>query len=312
MHEHRTPRRTGHLTALAAAMVVVLGSLAAIGATASTAGATGQIVTYTATASQPGALTNAYPSSADSDGWAVALSSTQVFNVTHHVPMLEVTCHNQSNGYPCWPQQVTKIVTRTSGSTTYNFATPVGAGLYLDQATGRLYTFAVETDGNSAQNVAGVVCIDTTQPVAAAGSSLYCGFTPLSKVGDTPIVTGLFASITAPVQVGSNWYAFYEAASAGPGGGGGTENTLMCFDLTTFAACPTANYTVPFNGEVTGFFGTAPPIGASGTDIFIPLNTLVSSVATVQLACFDTGTGAGSPAPGRRHCRRWPARLTRC
>ena len=294
MPSHTSPSRRTRLAVVMTTLAVVfgtVGTMVAATATATPAGASGKLVTYSSNTARPGALPNAYGQTTNSDGWAVALSSTQVFNVTHHQPDLEITCHNQSDGSVCWPQNQTKVVTNGS----FNYATPVGAGMYLNQTNGHLYTFAVQTNGNAAQDVSGVVCIDTTQPAAAAGSALFCGFTPLSKVGDAPI-NGLYAGLTSPVQVGTNWYAFNEVSGAGSAAGSGSQNTLLCFSLTTFSACQSGTSqpysTVPFTGTVTGVFGTAPPIGSAGTDIFIPLNTS-SSTAPVQLACFDTSTDAG-------------------
>ncbi len=255
-------------------------------------------VTYSATSIQSATLPSRFGAPAESDGWALALSTSQVFNVTHHVPTLEVTCHNQSDSSPCWPQTPTKVVTNGS----FRYSMPVGAGDYLDQASGHLYTFAVQTNGDPARNQAGVVCVDTTKPASASGQSLFCGFTPLTMPGDAPIVNGsvFYASLTAPVQVGTNWYSFNEAAGVGAAGGLGTENTLMCFSLTTFQACPTANAIVPLSGTVQGLFGTAPPIGSSGSDILIPVN---SSGPAVQMGCFDTATGAGCAGT-------WPVTLS--
>ncbi|MGA2836053.1 MAG: hypothetical protein ABSF84_05600 [Acidimicrobiales bacterium] len=295
-------------------LTVVIGTLSAVGvaaATATAAGASGsQLVTYSDNFSQPGALPNAYPnvtgSGAHSDGWELAVSTTQVFAVTHHQANLQVTCWNQSNGSFCWPQAPTKIVTNG----TDNYETAVGEGVYLDQATGLLYAWAVQSNGTEADNQAGVVCINTTEPVAATGSAMFCGFTPLTHAGDAPIVSGLYASFTAPVQVGTDWYSFNEAAGVGTAGGAGTENTLMCFNLTTFQACSTPNYTVPLDCPdgsptctVTGLFGTAPPIGASGSDIFVPLDVSNSGTVSSVMGCFDTATDLGCTGT-------WPVTLT--
>jgi hypothetical protein len=287
MLNHITPSLRKRGSGIVAALVVLLGSVAAVGlatATATPAAAGRQVVTYSASTVRQYAIPNAYGSASFSDGWSIALSSSQVFNVSHHAPDLLITCHNQSDASFCWPSQ-TKTVTNAS----FRYSVPVGAGMYMDQASGRLYTFAVQTNGTPSLNQAGVVCVDTTKPIAAAGSTLFCGFTPLSLPGDAPIPSGsiFYAGITAPVQVGTKWYAFNEVAGVGTAAGAGTENTLMCFDLTTFHACTSANYTVPLSGSITGAFGTAPPIGASGTDVFVPVN---SSSPTVQMGCFDTIT----------------------
>jgi hypothetical protein len=320
MGQQSTSTHRNRLTTFGAVLTVVIATLSAVGVTAAvgTTAATAatartssnQLVTYTDNLTQPGALTNGYASvtgtGAHSDGWELALSTTQVFAVTHHQSDLQVTCWNQSNGSLCWPKTPTKTVTHGS----FNYETAVGEGDYLDQATGLLYAWAVQSNGNEADNQAGVVCINTTQPVTASGASLFCGFTPLTHAGDAPIVSGLFASFTAPVQVGTDWYSYNEAAGVGTAGGAGTENTLMCFNLRTFAACSTPNYTVPLDCpvgsatcQVTGLFGTAPPIGASGSDIFVPVNVLISGTTKPVMGCFDTTTDAGCTGS-------WPVNLT--
>ena len=181
---------------LVAVSAAVLVSTAAWGSPAVAAAAAGN-VTYQADTVVPGPLPSQYPATTNNDGWAVALSKTQVFNVNHHKSDLEVTCHNQIDASFCWPAQ-----SKTVSDGIHQFVTSVAPGLEINQSTGHLFVYAVETPGNTA----GVVCIDTTQPVAAPGTSLFCGFTPLSAPGDAPI--GEFAGLSNPVLVGSNWFAF--------------------------------------------------------------------------------------------------------
>jgi len=286
MFDSMTSRR--RTAPLIGAVAILVGAtlIAVMPTAASRAGAASPLVTYQASVTKSGALANAFASHASSptsDGWAVALSSTQVFNVSHHQPTVDVTCHNQTGGSPCWPNQPTKIV--SSGA--FNFATSQGTGLYMDQASGHLFTFAVETDGITADNVAGVVCIDTSQPVAATGSQLFCGFTPLSAKGDASIGLGSF--LTSPIMVGNHWYAFNTVPGVGASAGAGTENTLLCFDVTTLAACPTKSYAMPLRGTVT----TASGLGMSGNDVFLPVQETVASASVSELTCFDTLTATG-------------------
>jgi len=283
MFEPMTSRRRLRPMIGAAAILVGATVCAAMPTMAPRAGGASAVVTYQANAAQPGALTNAYASTPMSDGWAVGLSATQVFNVSHHQLTLQVTCHNQFGGSLCWPNQATKTV--TSGS--FNFATSVGPGLYMDQASGHLFTFAVETDGTPADNTAGVVCIDTSQPVAATGSQLFCGFTPLSAKGDASIGFGVI--LTSPIMVGNHWYSFNTVAGVGASAGAGTENTLLCFDVQALAACPTKSYAIPLNGTVT----TTSGLGVSGHDVFLPVQESVASASVTELSCFDTTTSAG-------------------
>ncbi len=169
--------RTLGLVAVAIVLVGTIGTVATAGLSAPPAGAAAASVTYQANVTQPGPLATNFAQTTGGDGWAVALTSTQVFNVSHHQPTLNIACHNQSNAAQCWSTP-TKTVTNGSNS----FATPSAAGLYLNQSTGKLYTYATELPSHTA----GVVCIDTTQPPSATGAQLFCGFTPLSGVGDAP------------------------------------------------------------------------------------------------------------------------------
>ena len=284
MHTQQSSTRRGRTLGLLAAAIVFAGTLGAVataGLGATSAGAAASSVTYQANVTQPGPLATNFAQTTGGDGWAVALTSTQVFNVSHHQPTLNIACHNQSNAAQCWS---TPTKTVTNGATT--FATPSAAGLYLNQSTGKLYTYATELPSHTA----GVVCIDTTQPASATGAQLFCGFTPLSGVGDAPttFTTGTYSSVSAPAQVGTNWYSFNEAQGAGAGTGpNGTQNTLMCFSLTTFAACPAQPFAVALGGLTVGPFFATPPTAAISQQVFIPLQGTVGSTATSEMACFD-------------------------
>ena len=267
---------------LVAAAACLLLSTGAWGSSA-VAGAAVSTVTYQANTVVSGPLPNEYPATKNSDGWAVALTKTQVFNVNHHVSELEVTCHNQIDASFCWQTQ-----TKTVTDGVHEFATAVGPGLQINQSTGHLFVYAVETPGDTA----GVVCIDTTQPAAASGTSLFCGFTPLSAPGDAPIAE--YAGISTPELVGNQWFAFNEVA----GSDTGTRNQLMCFDIATASACPDQPYTVFTGGVVPAPFVIAGAMGAAGTDLF----PQVADATKNRLACFDTVTLA--PCSGS-----WPVAI---
>jgi hypothetical protein len=274
---------TRSIIAVAAGVGLVVSLSGAIAPEAGAATATGGSVTYSATLNIPAPPPSNFSGSAGGDGWAVALSSNQVFNVFHHQPTLQVACHEQSDASECW--SAPKTVTDGSGD---NFATSIGPGLYLDQATGKLYVFVVRTSDSTA----GVACIDITLPASATGAQLFCGFTPLSGVGDAPISST--AGLSAPVQVGTDWYSFNEVVGAPTG----TENKLLCFDLATDSACAGQPFAVNDSGDQFAPFTYSYPIGAVGTDVFLQV---VGS--TDKLACFDTTTN-GSCAGS------WPITVT--
>ena len=220
------------------------------------------------------------------DGWAIGLTSTQVFNVFHHSGMLQVNCHNQSDASKCWSGP--KTITDVNG---HNFATSSAPGLWVDQASGHLFVFATRTSDLTA----GVVCIDTTQP--ATTTDPFCGFTALSAVGDAPFVSG-FAGISDPVVVGSRWYAF-NVGNVIPTG---TRDTLLCFELTSLSACPSQPFSVGFgSGTVSDPSYPLPAIGAIGDHVIIPIHLTAAPVN--RLACFDTTTGGACAGS-------WPLSIT--
>jgi hypothetical protein len=237
-------------------------------------------VTYSATITVPAPpASNFSGASGGGDGWAVGLTSTQLFNVFHHSSSLTVNCHNQSDASNCWsgPQTVTD---GTGG----HYSTSIAPGLYVDQATGRMYVPATR----NADSVGGVACIDTTKPADATGPDLFCGFTALTPADDA--MSG-GSGLAAPIQIGSKWYVFNEYS----GSSTGARNTLLCFDLDTLAACAGQPFAVDKGASELSSFTYAYPPGVVGTRV------VMQAPGTSSLACFDAATStecAGSwPAP---------------
>jgi len=268
------PRPVSALSRAVLALLLVAGAVltavAAAGQTPAGAAVAGP-VTYSSTITIGAPPPSNFAGSGGGDGWAVALSSSQVFNVFHHAPQLQVACHEQSNAAPCWSSP--KIITDAQG---HNFSTSIGPGLYLDQSTGKLYVFVVRTSDSTA----GVACIDTTKPAGDTGAQLFCGFTPLSAIGGAD-ASAPAVSVSAPVQVGTDWYSYNELV-------GSSTDKLLCFNLVTDTACASQPYAVNSGGAPQASYTYSYPIGDAGTDIFIPA---VSS-GGVKLACFDTVTKA--------------------
>ena len=67
-------------------------------------------------------------------------------------------------------------------------------------------------------NTSGVFCLDTL--LAATNPNPYCGFTPLSGVGEGQVI--YWGMLSAPMQVGSKVYAFNYVNGAAQGGPSGT------------------------------------------------------------------------------------------
>src|ERR1043166_2917352 len=116
------------------AVAIVVCIAAVLIALASCSGSAGA-ATYSASVrllAQPSS--NFAGSEGGGDGWAVALSSSRLYNVFHHAGSLGVACHVQADASACpgYPKTITD-------SAADNFATSIAPGLYLNQANGHLY-----------------------------------------------------------------------------------------------------------------------------------------------------------------------------
>jgi hypothetical protein len=233
--------------------------------------------TYTATQTIPVPPQSTFPgSTGGGDGWAVALSNTQVFNVFHHSGALGVECHNQGDGSTCWPDDPT-FITDGSGNA---FLTSGQPGLYLDQAQGKLYVYAERANDGTG----GVVCVDVSNPTA---DPTFCGFTALTAVGEASL-GDYFSPISSPMKVGSKLYAFNYFPGAGVTG---TENRLLCFDLSTDAACAGQPFTVNLGmapGATMNTSWPSPTTVAINDKLFLPL---VDNAGNQEIACWDPSTG---------------------
>jgi hypothetical protein len=240
--------------------------------------------TYTATETIPVPPASNYAGAGGGDGWSIALSNTQVFNVFHHNPSTQLSCHNQSDASGCYP---VRTITDGSGN---NFATSGHPGMFLDQNTGKLYTYGTR----GSDSTAGVICIDTT--IAATNPNPFCGYTALTAVNDSPLSSGI-SGLSTPMQVGTKWFAFNFVNGSAAGAGAGGQNTLLCFDLTTFGACAGQPIPVNIGAGTVGVNSFPTPATASiGAQIVIPIVTGGNPL----LACWDASTGTNCSGS-------WPA-----
>jgi hypothetical protein len=224
-------------------------------------------VTYSATQTIPVPPASTYAGSGGGDGWAIALSSTAVYNVFHHSSSLTVACHLQSDASPCWSPET---ITDASGN---QFATSGHPGLWLDQSTGKLYIFATRDDSTG-----GVVCIDTTQ--AATNPNPFCGFTALTAVGDSPVDTGI-SGLSEPALISNRWYAFNYVPGVPVSG---DQNALLCFDVSAKTACASQPFAVSFGaGNINAGTFPEPQLAAIGGRVVVT----ASVDSGDQLSCFD-------------------------
>ena len=259
------------LLGCALVMAVVSGAFAVVGASSALAAST----TYSSQQNIAVPPAAHFAGAAGGDGWSLAFSQTQVFNIFHHDNILEVSCHNQTDASECWSGP--KTIRDGSGN---DFGSSGHPGMYLDQSTGKLYTFATR----GSDNTGGVVCIDTT----SSSPDPFCGFTALTGVGEASF-PGM-SNLSMPMQVGTKLYSFNYVQGAGVGAGPtNTENTMLCFDLTTDAACAGQPFVMSLGGTTVSSGGFPEPATATiGGKIFIPVATENGSF----VACFDPSTGA--------------------
>ncbi len=204
------------------------------------------------------------------DGWALAFSENDVYNVYHHSGELTVACHLQASGANCFPQR-----TITDGES-HNFATLGHPEMYLDHTTGKLYVYATRANDETA----GVVCIDTARAVTEADP--FCGFTALTPSGQAPLESG-HSGLGTPMLVGNHWYSFNMVAGVNVTG---VRNELLCFDVATDEACEEQPFDIPIGeGNVSAHYAGPANATISGR-LLIPLVI----EGQMEVFCFDDET----------------------
>jgi LPXTG-motif cell wall-anchored protein len=259
---------------LVAALTALVGTAMLVQGGASASAASTTLTAYTATITIPVPPASSYAGTGGGDGWAVALSSTAVYNVFHHSSQLNVACHLQKDASPCWSPAY-KTITDGSGN---NFATSGQPGVWLDQATGHLFVFATR----SSNQTGGVVCIDTTK------SGAFSGFTALTPTGSTPTYQQGYSGITNPVNVGSKTYAFNSVTGSTATG---AKNRLLCFDQATRAACAGQPFAIKIgSGAVSGPSTPSQPIASIGNQVIVPVTVGGSPI----FGCYKPSAAGGN------------------
>ncbi len=233
MAARATSRRGRRLLAALAAVAASV-PLAVVGGvvTAAPSGAA-DTVTYVHDETIPVPPASTYSGSAGGDGWNVALSDTEVFNVFHHQGNVQVACHKQADATECYPPRtLTDPQSRTFGASGHS-------GAFYDAATRHVYVFTVRND-----DTGGVVCFDAA--TAATETNPFCGFTPLTAVGNADD-GGSTPYVGQPVKVGNRYFAFSWFNGLGQTA---DQNALLCFDISTHAACAGQPF-LPSLGAVT-------------------------------------------------------------
>ncbi len=296
------------LVSFVAAMAVALP--VAVITTGAPAGASS--VTYTATQSFTPPSSNFTGTSGGGDGWGIATYNGRVYNVFHHQTYFGLMCHNQNNASACWTTTdtgttgTTNVLYKTITVNGQSYGTPAKVGLYVDQATGFLYVYAVQISNLQP----GVICVNlnapdtTTDPTCSGSGGQPPAWTPLAAAGQTGWSTSNpFTGTVSPMFYNGNLYAWnpvsgHTASTGGAGSTGAGDNTVLCYDIATQSACANEPYavTVSTSPSATNTDASpAPPTTLVGSDLFIPTNWSTGGVlACVNLGLSVPGNCAGS------------------
>ncbi len=267
MHTHLGSGRMRRLAAVAAASVATLTGLVVAAAPPAVAGST----VYSVTQTVPVPPASNYAGVGGGDGWDLSMTPTSVYNIFHHNTVMTMACHRQSDASPCYPARTLQDASAN------NFSTSGQAGTYIDQTAQKLYSFGTRSDGT-----AGVVCADLV--AAETETNPFCGFTALTATGDA--VSSGSAYISTPVLAGNRWFAENYFNGSGVTG---DRNKLMCFDLTTKAACPGQPFSVDLGTTNMSVNSSPSPAAARiGTRIIVSANGDNGD----RLGCFDLTTNA--------------------
>ncbi len=272
-------RSGGRTTKGTLAALIVVGAWAIVFGPVSGASASSPTATYTQSRTIPVPPATSFAASAGGDGWDVSVSQDQVYNAFHHDPSLTIACHNLSDASICagWPKTVTDPQGR-------HYTTSQHPGTYLDRNTGMLYVFVTRLEDRTA----GVACVDTTQP--ATNPNPFCGFTPLTQANQANLVStaasGTVSALGAPMLVGHRWYSFNYYGGQ-PASGAGADNELLCFDLSTDAACAGQPFAVNLGTGTVSNLNPSPIPAAIGSQLIIPVR-FIGVTGNDGLACFDT------------------------
>lgn len=222
--------RRAALAAVAALSVTALGGVRTSAATIPN----GAEVAFTSSVITTPAPSSTFSQPAGGDGWTVAFYGGNVYTVFHHNSILKVVCLVIATAASCtdYPKTV-----QTLDGPPHDFGTSEFANVHIDTASATLYVWG--TDRTTLE--AGVVAVDLN----SSNSNPFKSFTPLTAAGDAQAGPGPKSNIGNAVLIGNKWYAFSLHAPSSNYTPTGTQDKLMCFDVSTAAACPSQPFAIP-------------------------------------------------------------------
>lgn len=247
---------------------------------------TGANVTFTATSTVTPAPAVNFAASSSGDGWGLAFTSDNVYNIFHHSMTTVLECHVKTTGAECdgYPKTV------QDGST--DFSVGGQPSMWIDTTSNTLYVYAV----NVATNTGGVVAVDLT----STNANPFSSFTALTGSGEAPIPsnsacgesgpTPCYAMLSNGVLVGSKFYAFNYV----PGTPSGTQDQVLCFDTVTKAACAGQPFAISLGestvgNSITSYPNPYPAIAAYGGNVYVYVLSTADD-GSGHLACFTASS----------------------
>lgn len=294
MSLRQSPPRGRRLLASLAVLVTGLTTYSVGSAVATTAGT---VVDYEQTVSAV-IPASSFGGAAGGDGWALAFTDTNVYNVFHH-DVLRIACRSKTTGVACsgsgYSNAGTKLV--TDGS--HQFHVSMGPPVHIDKITNRLYTMAVRATAGGASGTTGVVEVD----LASTSANPFVAFYPLSRDGEGGYYlangTSSTSTLSNVTKIGTKWYVYnYKSGVANPSLPD-SRNKLLCFDFVSKSACNGQPYNVTTGGGVQGRLWEPPSIAAIGNRIFVNIYDTTDTNSLAQISCVDVSS---TPT----NCTGWP------
>ena len=257
----------------------------------------GTVIDYEQTASAV-IPQSSFGGAAGGDGWALAFTDTNVYNIFHH-DLLRIACRSKTTGVACSGNGYssgTKLV--SDGSNRFQVA--MGPPIHIDKTTNRLFTMAVKGTATSATGTSGVVEID----LASTSANPFVAFYPLSRDGEGACYlnncgANWTSTLSNATKIGTKWYVYNYVSGVANPSLPDSRNKLLCFDFATKSPCVNQPYNVTTSGGVQGRLWEPPTIAAVGNRIFINIYGTANTNSLSDISCVDVSS---TPT----NCTGWP------
>ena len=247
---------------------------------------------------------SSFGGAAGGDGWALAFTDTNVYNIFHH-DLLTFACRSKTTGTPCSGNGYSVAGTKVVSDGSSRLLTGMGPPLHIDRTTNRLFTMAVREAPVSAGGTggtAGVVEID----LASTSANPFVAFYPLSRDGEggcylntCRVNTVVSSTISNVSTIGTKWYVYNYVSGVASTSLPDSRNKLLCFDLATKSPCANQPYDVTRSAGVQGRLWHPPNIAAINNRIFISIYSTSDSFSLAGFSCVDVSS---TPT----NCTGWP------